>query len=111
MGYIFSKKIRKLKLNHAINEIERIIKLELNMQIEASNMERIRKQNLKNIIVPKINWEYTTKNCLVMEKIDGIPINNKYILKKNKINLQFLAENLISLFFIQIFKFGFFHGD
>ena len=109
--YIFSKKIRKLKLINALYEIERIIKLELNMQIEASNMERIRKQNLRNIIIPKINWEYTTKNCLVMEKIDGIPINNKYILRQKQINLKFLSENLISLFFVQIFKFGFFHGD
>ena len=108
---LFSKKARKLKLISALYEIERIIKLELNMQIEASNMERIRKQKLKNIVIPMINWEYTTKNCLVMEKIDGIPINNKYILRKNNINLKFLAENLISLFFIQIFKFGFFHGD
>jgi len=108
---MFSKKVRKLRLIDALYEIERIIKLELNMQIEASNMERIRKQNLNNIIIPKINWEYTTKNCLVMEKIDGIPINNKYILKKKNINLKYLAESLISLFFIQIFKFGFFHGD
>ena len=48
---------------------------------------------------------------MVMERIHGIPIADKEMLRAHQIDLQKLAENGLEIFFNQVFRDAFFHAD
>ncbi len=48
---------------------------------------------------------------LVMERIYGIPVNDVAALEKNNTDLKLLAERGVQVFFTQVFRDSFFHGD
>ena len=46
-----------------------------------------------------------------MERIYGIPINDKEALMKEGISFKEIAQKSVELFFIQVFEHNFFHAD
>lgn len=86
---------------------------ELDYTIEARNAEKIAKQFTEDetVKIMGIMRELSTKNILVMEYIDGIPINHLNALDEAGYDRTILAERLANAMFHQIFVEGFFHGD
>ncbi len=86
---------------------------ELNLQREAANASQLRRNfdNSSLIYIPWIDWDYTRKNVLVMERIQGIPIADVDALRKAGVNLKVLAEKGVEIFFTQVFRDSFFHAD
>ena len=68
-------------------------------------------ESYSNFRVPKIYWELTTKNVLVLEYIDGIKIDDTNNLKKYHHDINKIISTAIEVFFLQVFRDGFFHGD
>ncbi len=96
-----------------VEEFANSITKELDFKREAANC-LIFRENFKNnekLYIPKIYKEFTTEKILVMEKINGIRIDNKEMLKKSGYNLKNVLNTLIESYFIQIFEHGFFHAD
>jgi ubiquinone biosynthesis protein len=60
---------------------------------------------------PKVYSAFTTKRVLVMEYVDGIPINQSDRLKESGYELKELAEKLCMSFAKQVLEDGFFHAD
>jgi len=58
-----------------------------------------------------IDWDYTRKSVLVMERIHGIPIADVPALKAAGVNMKLLAEKGVEIFFTQVFRDSFFHAD
>lgn len=98
---------------NAVEEISEAIKKELDFNKEARNTDKFRKCFKSNqlISVPQIYWEYTRKNIIVMDYMDGIKITDKIKLRENGIDIEKVAGNLADCFMNQIFKFGYFHAD
>ena len=48
---------------------------------------------------------------MIMERIYGIPINDKKLLEMENISFEDIAEKSVELFFIQVFEHNFFHAD
>ena len=96
-----------------MNDYEKIIWNELNLQTEAANTSVLRKnfEQSAELYVPKIYWDYTCKNMLVMERIHGISVSDLKQLKSHNINLKKLAETGVNIFFTQVFEHNFFHAD
>ena len=94
-------------------EYEKVILNELDFRLEAANAKKTFEnfRDSKELYVPKIVDEFTTKKILVMEYIDGIPITNISLLKKYNIDLQSLSENGVKIFLKQVFLDNFFHAD
>lgn len=63
------------------------------------------------IHIPKIYWEYTTKNILTLQRIYGISITNIDKIKSAGVHCTKLATQCVTLFFTQIFYDNFFHAD
>lgn len=86
---------------------------EINFINEANNAEKIKKllKENKNVVIPNIFWEYTTKKIIVMSFEEGRPITNMKYIKENNINIQEIANILFDIFNKQIFQFGFVHSD
>lgn len=96
-----------------VDEFSRAIRKELDFTLEASNMVKI-SQNFRGdgrVVIPKVFWDYTTSKVLTIERIDGTRIDDLETLEKRGIDCRKVALLLTDVFFMQIFRYGLFHGD
>ena len=86
---------------------------ELDFHNEGRNAEKIKflLKDDKRVVIPKIFWEYTTNNILVMSLEEGKTITNMKYIRDNKIKVKEIANILCDVFNKQIFEFGFVHSD
>ena len=107
------KKTKRLKLVEVINLLKEITNVEMDLRFEAAAASELRENTIndKGIKVPKIYWNYTSKEVLTLDKVDGVSIRDIEKLKSLNINLKSLSENLIQLFLKQSVRDGFFHAD
>jgi ubiquinone biosynthesis protein len=96
-----------------VNEFEHTIIDELDLLREGANACQLKKNflNSAQLKVPKIYWDYTRHNILVLERIYGVQINDIQKLRAAGTNLKKLAENGVEIFFTQVFRDRFFHAD
>lgn len=86
---------------------------ELNYRREARNAERFQ-LNFKDesyLHIPKIYWEYTTQRVMVMERLQGIKIDDVEALDAAGYNRHNLAQTCARIIIKEIFEEGFFHAD
>ncbi len=109
----YTKDGKRLRAKEIIRDYDFVIHDELNLQAEGANGTQLKKnfENNHVLYVPKVYWDYTRKNVLVMERIHGIPISHIDELKKANIDLKKLAETGVEIFFTQVFDHSFFHAD
>ena len=105
---------KRLKLNEIVNVLRHSSEVELDMNLEAAAAERLRKNceahgNLLHI--PKVVWEYSSSSVLVMEWVNGTPLNEIFAQPKIAPNAAKIAEKLALGFFAQAHEDGFFHAD
>ena len=120
--YSLSKKLRqekksndakRLQLLKLVSEYESVILAELNMKVEASNIKQT-KRNFENnnlLYVPEAYMDLSSENILVMEKIEGIPVDKVEDLKELGVDFKLLAERGVEIFLKQVFIDNFFHAD
>lgn len=104
---------KRLRPRELVSEFERTIIDEQNFLCEAANASQLRRNFLHSplLYVPEIYWEYTRKNIIVMEQVNGIAIADRASLLAAGIDLQKLAERGVEIFFTQVFRDSFFHAD
>ena len=104
------KRLRPLEV---LNDYEKIILDELNLQSEAANTTQLRRpfEGSNELYIPKIYWDFTNTQMLVMERIDGIPVADVDALNARGVDLKHLAEAGVNIFFTQVFEHNFFHAD
>ena len=108
-----SKDARRLRLTTVVDDYERTIFGELDLLQEAANTAQLRRNFAKSplLYAPKVHWDLTTRNVLVVEHVDGVPIADVQTLLARGTNMQKLAERGVETFFTQVFKHNFFHAD
>lgn len=107
---VLGKRLRPIDV---VNDYEKIITDELNLQAEAANTAQLARNfaNSDELYVPKIYSDYTRRNMIVMERIHGIAVSDVALLKQHNIDLKKLAETGVNIFFTQVFEHNFFHAD
>lgn len=85
---------------------------ELNFMKEASNTERIRHnlENIKEVSVPRVYWEYTTEKLLTLEFVSGEPAESFLKTASSELQKRF-CQSVSKAFFHMILVDGDFHGD
>ncbi len=108
-----SREARRLHLPEVVEDYERTILLELDLQQEASNTARLRANFAESplLYVPRVYWNLTRRNVLVLERIDGVPIGDIEALEARGTDLKKLADRGVETFFTQVFEHNFFHAD
>ena len=109
----FFKKTKRLKLVEVIYLLKEITNIEMDLRFEAAAASELF-ENTKNdnfIKVPKIYWNFTSKQILTLDKVEANPIREIDKLKKANIDLKMLSRNLIQIFLKQAVRDGFFHAD
>ena len=109
----YAPETRRLRPCEVVNEYNKTIHAELDLMREAANASRLRAnfENSALLYVPKIYWDFTRTNVMVMERITGIPVGNIAALKEAGVDMKKLAHNGVEIFFTQAFRDGFFHAD
>lgn len=104
---------KRLRPVEVVEEYDKTIHGELDLMREAANASRLRGnfEGSELIYVPRVYWDHTRRDVMVMERIEGIPIRDIGRLKAAGIDMRQLAHNGVEIFFTQAFRDGFFHAD
>lgn len=96
-----------------LDEFWRSAQEEMDFLHEQGNLEAFAENNkaVAFVTCPRVYKEFTTTYVLVMEKIDGIDINDKKALLQEGYSLKEIGEKLADNFVKQIVDDGFFHAD
>lgn len=103
----------RLRPRAVVTEYERIITDELDLIREGANASQLRRYWLGSDLIyhPLVLFEHTCENVLVMERVDGVPIDDIEALKAAGVDFKVLAERGVEVFFKQVFRDNFFHAD
>ncbi len=86
---------------------------ELDFTRDARNAERMARnfRDLPGIRFPKVYWEYSTPQLLVMEFIEGVRIDNPEAITAMGLDPHEIGVRGFGAYMKMIFEDGFFHGD
>ncbi|MGI9310962.1 MAG: ubiquinone biosynthesis regulatory protein kinase UbiB [bacterium] len=103
----------RLKPKEIVRDYDKTIHNELDLMREAANASQLRAnfEGSDLIYVPRVHWQHTRRDVMVMERIEGIPIREVERIRAAGIDLKTLSENGVEIFFTQAFRDGFFHAD
>ena len=104
---------KRLRPREVVEEFEKTIGDELDLVREAASMSTVRRNFAGSPIlyVPEPYWDWCTREVMVMERIDAMPVNAVDELRRAGIDIAQLARNGVEIFFTQVFRDGFFHAD
>lgn len=107
------KHAQYLKPVEIVNEIAQTLYDELDLLREGANASQLNRHfnQSPHLKIPKIYWQHSRTNILVMERIYGIPIHDITKLQETGFDMPELAKGLIEIFFTQVFRDNFFHAD
>jgi len=96
-----------------VDEFARTIRRELDFFIEASNAMQLRKnfEHSAVLFVPRVYTDLSSKRVLVLEKVEGIRIDEYARLDREGFSRKELALKGGEAFFKMVLKDGFFHAD
>ena len=110
---LFAKKSRLFKFREIIETYQSWIDKELDLRLELISGKEL-SHNLSgenHIIIPQTYPQYSNQQVLVMEWIDGIKIDESQQLIKAGHKPDTIVQKAVELFFLQVFRDGFFHAD
>jgi ubiquinone biosynthesis protein len=110
---LWSAEARRLRLVEVVETLARSVALEMDLRLEAAALSEVA-QNTKDdpdFRVPLVEWDYTARNVLTMEWIDGTPLSDRAALAARDLDLPRLGRALIQTFLRHALRDGFFHAD
>ncbi len=101
------------QLSKIVDELGTALRNELNFEQEARNADLFRTnyKNDRNVLIPRVYWEYSSQRVLTLEYLEGIKISDFAGLKRAHYSTAQIAKNLLKALFKQIYEEGFFHAD
>lgn len=104
---------KRLKPREVVAEFDKYLHDELDLMREAANASQLRRnfENSSMLIVPKVFYDYCSRDVLTIEWMDGTPVSDIAALRAQGIDLHKLADYGVEIFFTQVFRDGFFHAD
>lgn len=105
--------VKRLRPIEVVGEFEKTILDELDLVREAANAADIRRrfENSEILYIPKVYFDYTRRDVMVMERISGIPVGDVAQLRREGVDLKLLAERGVEIFFTQVLRDSLFHAD
>jgi len=109
----FLPEARRLKPREVVREYEEVIFDELDLMREGANAAQLRRNWIGSDIIyhPMVFWDFTRPSVLVLERVHGINIDELPRLRELGVDFHVLAERGVEIFFKQVFRDNFFHGD
>ena len=106
-------KLRRFKPHEVVSLFERQVRLEMDLRMEAAAASELA-ENFRDdpaYRVPPVDWQRTSRQVLTMNRISGIPIDDRPALMAAGHDLEAVLTTAAEIFFKQVFRDGLFHGD
>lgn len=116
MAEMFEKyfpELRVLNPKVFVEEFFKSLQYELDFKIEANNIDKIKKnsEDFPDLVFPKVYRELSTHEILVLERFDGIRLNDKEAVMRAAVDRTKIATLGARAFLYSVMKHGLFHGD
>jgi len=105
--------LRRLKPVEIVETLATTVEIEMDLRFEAAAADELR-QNFADeakFQVPLVDWPRTARRVLTTSWVDGIPIDERAALEEAGHDLSAIVANTAKVFFLQVFRDGFFHAD
>lgn len=104
---------KRLKPREVVAEFDRHLHDELDLMHEAGNASQLHRNFIGSdmLIVPEVYYDYTRREVMTMQWMDGIPVGQIDRLREAGVDLKQLSRFGVEIFFTQVFRHGFFHAD
>jgi ubiquinone biosynthesis protein len=106
-------RLRRLKPVEVVNTLAQSVRVEMDLRLEAAAASELA-ENFKDdpdFRVPRIDWTRTARRVLTLERIHGIPVDEREALIAAGHDPQAIVAKAAGAFFKQVFRDGFFHAD
>lgn len=97
----------------AVETIVRSVEAEIDLRFEAAAASELR-QNFADdpwFSVPAVDWQRTGRRVLTTDWIDATPVGDIETLERQGLDFEATVANFARVFFLQVFRDGFFHAD
>ena len=104
---------KRWHLEKVIEDYERTLLDELDLRIESDNTKSLRLnwENSGKLYVPQVYEDLSSERLMIMERVNGLPVNKITSFRENNVDLRKLAHLGVEIFFTQVFEHNFFHAD
>ncbi len=105
--------LRRLKPVQAVSLFAEQTLLEMDLRMEAAAASELA-QNFAgdpDYRLPAVDWQRTSRRVLTLGRLSGIPIDDRAALVAAGHDLQEVLRKAATIFFLQVFRDGLFHGD
>nr|WP_047236309.1 AarF/UbiB family protein [Chromobacterium subtsugae] len=105
--------LRRYQPSSIVAQFSRSLRRELDLAIEARNMERFAKDfaDDPHVVVPKVHWQYTRAAVNVQDFVDGVSAGELARLESSGLDPVLLAQRGADAVLKMILVNGFFHAD
>lgn len=103
----------RLKPVQVVDTLARSVTIELDLRLEAAAASELAEncQTDLDFVVPKVEWDLTTREVMTLQWIDGTPLSDLDALQRTGFDLPRLGQTVIQTFLRQAMRDGFFHAD
>jgi len=110
----YKEEVKHYNPQAIVEALEKSLELELDFKHELENIILFRKnaeEHKSRVVVPEAYEEFSSRNILTMDYVEGFKINNLEAYVEQDISPKEVAKKAMSSFFEQVFVDGFFHAD
>jgi len=110
---LLSAEARRLRLVEVVDTLARSVALEMDLRLEAAALSEMAENTRDDpdFRVPAVEWDFTARNVLTMEWIDGTPLSDRAALLARNLDFPRLGRVVIQSFLRHALRDGFFHAD
>jgi ubiquinone biosynthesis protein len=103
----------RLKPVVVVETLARSVAIEMDLRLEAAALSEMAELTAgdQGFRVPRVEWEFTTRDVLMLEWIDGVKLSDVAALRAAGHDMTALARRLMQAFLRQALRDGFFHAD
>ena len=104
---------RRLRPVEVIRTFAQSVMIEMDLRYEAAAASELRQNFAEDpgFLVPAVDWRRTSRRVLTLERVEGIPIDERDALVEAGHDPHAVLGKAAEAFFNQVFRDGFFHAD
>jgi ubiquinone biosynthesis protein len=106
-------KLRRFRVVEAVRVFEATVRLEMDLRMEGAAASELAENFVDDPTynVPAIDWRRSSRRVLTMSRVSGIPMDDREALLTAGHDVTEVLTKAARVFFNQVFRDGFFHGD
>ncbi len=105
--------LRRFKPVEAVRIFAASTRREMDLRLEAAAAAEFAENNAdeERFYVPRVDWQRTAQRVVTFERVSGLPIDERDRILAAGLDPAEILEVATRVFFNQVFRDGFFHGD